>query len=77
MADLKCQDSFPLVIKNGVNYKKEKIRFYFNYSSNPINVCFTETGGRNLLTGSVLKYNDKFILKDWDLAIILLGNNHE
>lgn len=77
LADLKCQDSFPLIIKNGINYKKEKIRFYFNYSSNPINVCFTEKSGLNLLTGSILKYNDKFVLKDWDLAIILLGTNHE
>lgn len=77
LTNLKSKYNFPLVIKRGINNLGENLIFYFNYSSHTLEVCFDKKMGRNLLTGAVLKFNEKFSLNDWSLAIILVESGDE
>jgi beta-galactosidase len=46
------------------------LHYYFNYSSNPVNVSYNYGAGANLLDGKSAAKGTSLALGPWDLAII-------
>jgi beta-galactosidase len=65
-------ETFPVIIKRGVDKDENILLYYFNYSSEPQTVTFTEPGGRLLFSGKTLRQSEVITLKDWDVQIILV-----
>jgi beta-galactosidase len=64
------QLSFPLIVKNGINQYGKIIHYYFNYSNEKKELTYPYKECRNLLTGNILKKNEKIILKAWDFVVL-------
>lgn len=74
LSHLKSAHNFPLIIKHGTNSQNENLRFYFNYSSTPIEVAFDAKKGRNLLENHVVYHGDILHIKDWGVIVIIIDN---
>ena len=57
-------------VQHGVNRIGKKIRYYFNYSSSPVNVVYAYAPGTNLLNGESIKPTFSLSLGPWDVAIV-------
>jgi beta-galactosidase len=56
--------------QHGVNKMGRAVHYYFNYSSNPVNVSYHYNSGTNLLDGKSAAKGASLALAPWDLAII-------
>lgn len=60
---------YPLILRTGTNQFGKTIRYYLNYSPNPLTVSFSEEQGMELLTDTPLQRGDSITLKGWGVAI--------
>ena len=57
-------------VQHGVNKTGRALHYYFNYSSNNVNVPYRYDAGTNLLDGKSISKGSVIALAPWDLAII-------
>ncbi len=57
-------------VQHGVNRHGQALHYYFNYSSNNVNVPYRYDAGTNLLDGKSISKGSVIALAPWDLAII-------
>lgn len=63
-------ESYPIVIRQGINDQGKTIRYYLNYSGQDKSVAYNYQKGTNLFTNASVKRGDFISLKPWDVAII-------
>jgi beta-galactosidase len=64
------QFSWPLIAKSGVNDDGNKVHFYYNYSSEPINFDYPHSEGLELVSEEEVNGDQSLILAPWDILII-------
>ncbi|WP_434749104.1 beta-galactosidase [Paenibacillus amylolyticus] len=62
--------AFPLIVKSGVNDQGQTIRYYFNYSDEPVSFHNPQGEGTELLSGDVIAAGQKIELERWGIRII-------
>jgi beta-galactosidase len=62
---------FPLITKKGVNPRGEMVRFYFNYSPEPISVCHAAADAQSLFAGTVVHAGSTLELAPWGVEILV------
>jgi len=62
--------SYPVVMRYGTNDKGKTIRYYLNYSGQPVSLINKYKKGLNLLTNKVISEGDKIELNAWDVVIM-------
>ncbi len=62
--------AFPIIVKTGVNEQGNTIRYYFNYSDQPVSFVHTQEGGTELLTGTAVEKGQTIELERWGIQII-------
>ena len=61
---------WPLITKSGTNDNGNIIRYYYNYSSEPVNFVYPYSGGNELITNKKVANKETLLIKPWDLLII-------
>ncbi|WP_413668273.1 beta-galactosidase [Mucilaginibacter sp. Mucisp86] len=61
---------WPLVTKSGNNDAGKKVHYYYNYSSQRLNVTYPYTAGIELVTGKVIMQEAVVEIEPWDVLII-------
>lgn len=64
------QLSFPIIVKSGTNQAGHQIRYYFNYSDEPVTFTYPHTHGKGLIDDSTIAHGDEITLERWGFAII-------
>ncbi|MBY0217364.1 beta-galactosidase [Paenibacillus illinoisensis] len=62
--------AFPLIVKTGKNDQGNTIRYYFNYSDQPITFVNPHGKGMELLSGAVVAGEQSIELEPWGIRII-------
>lgn len=62
--------SFPVIVKTGINQSGKTVRYYFNYSSAPVNFTYPHANGTELLGNKKISKNEKIDLAAWGFVII-------
>lgn len=62
--------AFPLIVKTGVNDEGHTIRYYFNYSDEPVSFQNPHGGGTELLSGDSIAAGQEIELERWGIRII-------
>lgn len=62
--------SFPLILKTGYNQDGKFIRYYFNYSSTPLSFFYEGRTGTNLLSGEIVRRDEKKEINAWEVMIV-------
>lgn len=62
--------AFPLIVKTGVNDQGHTIRYYFNYSDEPISFNYPHGEGTELLSGDSIAAGQEIKLERWGVRII-------
>jgi len=57
-------------VRTGVNRMGRTIRYYFNYSGNPVTFTYRHKGGTDLLGSAAIKPDQEVRLAPWDLVIV-------
>jgi beta-galactosidase len=57
-------------IQHGVNRMGHRVHYYFNYSSNEVQVPYTYEAGADLLTGTKAAHGQKLTIPAWDVVIV-------
>ena len=55
---------------SGTNRLGKRIHYYFNYSGTPVMFTYSESAGKDLLTGNAIAKSHQVTLKPWDLVIV-------
>jgi beta-galactosidase len=64
------QFSWPLIAKSGLNEDGNKLHFYYNYSSDPINFQYPHKKGLELVSETSVDPDQSLTLAPWDILII-------
>jgi beta-galactosidase len=64
--------SFPLIVKSGMNADGKTIRYYFNYSGQPVSFKYPYPDGRELLSDQEVINGQTIELEAWGIRIIEL-----
>jgi beta-galactosidase len=64
------QLSFPLIIKSGVNRHGSTIRYYYNYSAEPVSFKYMYGAGQELLSGNPVAHDEELKIEAWGVLII-------
>ncbi|GGO06770.1 beta-galactosidase [Saccharibacillus kuerlensis] len=62
--------SFPLIVKSGVNAAGCRVRYFLNYSGEPVGFEYGYRDGRELLSGTDLRHGQLLRLPAWGVAIV-------
>ncbi|MEK3825691.1 beta-galactosidase [Paenibacillus sp. FSL K6-1558] len=62
--------AFPLIVKTGVNDQGHTIRYYFNYSDEPVSFKNPYSEGTELLSGDSIAAGQEIKLERWGVRII-------
>lgn len=62
--------SYPVIIKSGVNDYKQKIHYFYNYSSDAQNFKYPYKTGMSLLEHKEISNQDTVTLEPWDFIIV-------
>lgn len=63
-------ESFPVIVKKGVNGAGKSLRFYLNYSAKEQPAIYTGKPGYDILCGDPVEEKESIIIPAWDLRII-------
>jgi beta-galactosidase len=71
-AGLKLQKDiiWPLVNKTGINENGKKIRYFYNYSSNPLDFVYENKNGLELISNKKIQSGSEVTIRPWDVLII-------
>jgi len=61
---------YPLITKEGVNEQGKTLRYFFNFSAQPVSFKYTFGKGRELLFGQTVDENSTVVLQPWGVKII-------
>ncbi len=61
---------WPLITKSGINEDGKTIRYYYNYSSNPLNFVYPHKNGVELIADQKVKGGSTLTISPWDVLII-------
>jgi beta-galactosidase len=61
---------FPLILRQGINLKHRPIRYFFNYSGQPVTFQYDYKSGKELFSGKAVKPKENINIPAWDLIII-------
>ncbi|OUM86984.1 MAG: beta-galactosidase [Bacillus thermozeamaize] len=61
---------FPLIVKSGVNQYGNTIRYYFNYSRNPVAFPYRYGDAVELLSGQTIRSGQTVTLQPWGVLIL-------
>ncbi|MNY56130.1 hypothetical protein D3C86_1921760 [compost metagenome] len=64
------EQSFPVIIRSGINEAGKQIRYYFNYSGDERQIRYSYSDGVELLSNSAVKAGESLSLPAWGVAII-------
>ncbi|MGG4141989.1 beta-galactosidase [Paenibacillus algorifonticola] len=67
------QVSFPIIVKHGVNGQGAQLRYYFNYSAEPVSFVYPHGAGQELLEGRSVSGGEQLTLAPWGVQIIKVG----
>lgn len=67
------QVSFPIIVKQGVNQQGAQLRYYFNYSAEPVSFVYPHAAGQELLEGRAVSSGEQLTLAPWGVQIIKAG----
>ncbi|OWA34477.1 beta-galactosidase [Saccharibacillus sp. O16] len=62
--------AFPLVVKSGVNRAGCRVRYFLNYSGEPVEFEYGYRDGRELLSGADVRHGQMLNLEKWGFAIV-------
>lgn len=62
--------TFPVILRSGVNERKEKIHYLLHYSQDEGKMVCPYESVTDILTGDVYEQGDVISLKDWDVKIL-------
>ncbi|WP_366292850.1 beta-galactosidase [Paenibacillus sp. AN1007] len=62
--------AFPLIVKTGINEQGQTIRYYFNYSDEPVSFHNPHGDGTELLSGDSIAAGQELVLGRWGIGII-------
>nr|WP_154959404.1 beta-galactosidase [Paenibacillus xylanexedens] len=62
--------AFPLIVKTGVNDQGHTIRYYFNYSDEPVSFNNPHGEGTEMLSGDTIAAEQEIELERWGIRII-------
>jgi beta-galactosidase len=62
--------AFPLIVKSGINANGKTIRYYFNYSDQPVSFMYPYPNGHELLADQQVKNGQTMELESWGIRII-------
>ncbi|MCR5213668.1 MAG: beta-galactosidase [Eubacterium sp.] len=65
------EQHFPVIIKEGKNELGKHISYYFNYSDKPVEISYSGSFGKELLSDKSIKTGEKLMIPDWGLKIIM------
>ncbi len=63
------QNTFPIILRSGVNDYGKKIHYIFNYSYEPKTITYPFGNSRSLLGGQSLKTNASITIEPWGVVI--------
>ena len=63
------QNTFPIILRSGVNDYGKKIHYIFNYSYEPKTITYPFGNSRSLLDGQSLKANASITIEPWGVVI--------
>jgi beta-galactosidase len=61
---------WPLITKSGTNEDGNTIRYYYNYTSDPVTFVYLHEGGTELISEEKVENNETLTIAPWDLLII-------
>ena len=61
---------FPIVTKSGINKFGKMVRYFFNYSPNPLKLTYTFNNGRELIKNQVVRKGNNMELEAWGVNIV-------
>lgn len=61
---------WPLITKSGKNEAGNTIRYYYNYSSEPVSFVYPYSQGTELISEKKIENNENLTIEPWDLLII-------
>ncbi|HZG55615.1 beta-galactosidase [Paenibacillus sp.] len=61
---------FPLIVKSGTNEAGRTVRYYFNYSDEPVSFPYPHGDGTELLTDRPVRAGERIELERWGAAIV-------
>jgi beta-galactosidase len=59
-----------MITKSGVNEDDKTIRYYYNYSSNPLDFVYPHKNGRELISEDKVESGSTLKISPWDVLII-------
>ncbi|OWR26665.1 beta-galactosidase [Saccharibacillus sp. O23] len=62
--------AFPLIVKSGVNRAGNRVRYFLNYSGEPVEFGYGYRDGRELLSGADVRHGQMLHLDKWGFAIV-------
>lgn len=62
--------AFPLIVKSGVNGQGKTIRYYFNYSNNPVTFIYPHGNGKELHADEPVETGQVLKLERWGMQIV-------
>ena len=68
---------WPLITKSGRNDENNQIRYYYNYSSKPLDFVYPYGEAKELLSGEYVKNQQKLRIAPWDVLIIEEAGNQK
>jgi len=61
---------WPLITKSGVNEEGNNIRYYYNYSSEPLDFIYPHRNGRELISDQIVQSKSNLSIDPWGVLII-------
>lgn len=68
--NLNHQYNWPLIVKSGINETGNKVHFYYNYSSEELEVEYLQSTGIELISNTSVKKGESYKINPWDVLII-------
>jgi beta-galactosidase len=68
--NLNHQYNWPLIVKTGINENGNKVHFYYNYSSEELEVEYLQSTGIELISNTSAEKGESYKISPWDVLII-------
>ena len=65
--------TWPLIAKSGRNDNGNLIHFYYNYSSESVDLTYPHPSGKELVSNKAISEGDPLVVEPWDVMIIEEG----
>jgi beta-galactosidase len=63
--------AFPVIVKSGLNSDVQTVRYYFNYSNDPVSLTYSHESGQELLEERTVTTGEQLLIEPCGVRIII------